>query len=499
MAIHKTDPLIELLQALTTTEKRYITLFITRHYSDGNNKQLQLFRSLSGKPGGDAGAAEKQVKTVPAGDRSALFRTVLLAMRVYHDERSVDTKIREYLIDAEFLFEKRLYDSSIDLLKKAAILADRYERRQLMHEILQQEAQIIKEKETQGQLEKLEQNHNAQVAVLRLLDEETALNAVRNHVFALTRRNMYAGDATPHNSLPDWIKETPELLPGKSFTYNYQRLSAMGLYHTRTGNYAQAGTCYDLLCALWDKYPERKDSERLLYKKMLANSINVYQLQQQNDRVETLISMLKNSTCRTAEEEAEQFQVAAFAELLLLMNSGQWKHLKKNVQEIEKGLVTYKNKINKARELSFRINIAMAWFILHEWKEAEKWLVSIIEQPKTDHRHDIQHLARLFRLVLLYELNKHDLLEYELINTERYLRQRKAWFAYEAAVVKFIRKLLGTDEPEKNKAFETFHGQLLRLSENNKGAPMPGISELRLWIKHRHTGKTMRVLLHEEI
>jgi hypothetical protein len=498
----KPDQVHELISSLTASEKRYVSLFASRHIVDAGSNQLRLFEAMVNLKVYDEKLLLKRLGTDSfsrhlSSEKNQLFRTILLAMRVYHEEHTVDSKLRELLTDAEFLFEKRLYNASIELLKKAGVLAEKHERRTQLLEMLQMEANVIKEKEQTLLDEKLAKNHARQSAILDQLNEEAQLIIDRNIVFLNTRKS-FQPDAATTAQLPEWINEEPEIKAGKSFNYNFNRLSAIAIFHSKHGRHEQAADVYELLVQLWENYPERELSERLPYKKMLANNIVVNQLLQRNEKVEKLIAELKKHPCHTSEEEAEQFQVTAFAELMLLMNIGQWEKLENLVRKIEEGLNIYKTKINKARELAFRFNIGICWFVLGNWKASVFWLNEIIDTNKTDHRRDIQQLARIFRLLLYFELDKHDLLEYELINAERYLRQHKAWSAWEASIVRLIKKTLETDMEERPQLFSKFIKVNNGTAKNYDSAMLPGSSEILLWAKSHVYKRSIRDLMKEE-
>jgi hypothetical protein len=499
--MQKEDSLHSLVFSLTASEKRYISLFISRHVQKEQNYQLKLFEGLASLKEYDE---EKLIHRLAnpslvrhlASEKSQLFGSILLAMRVYHEERTVDTRIRALMTDAEFLLERRQYGSSIDLLKKARIIAVKHERRLQLLEILQLEAKIIKEKKSTQLDSGMSDNHQLQNTTLHLLLEESQLVMLRNSVFSATRQLFHTHSGFGELQVPGWVDEPAVVIEEKGFNYNFNRLSVIALYHSRKGQHIRASEAYGLLIQLWEDYPHRHDSERLAYKKMLSNSIVVNQLLQRNTEVINLIEKLKKHPCRNAEEEAEQFQTTAFAELMLLMNSGEWVKLEKLVRKIEDGLNVYKTKINKARELAFRFNIGMCWFVLGNYKASMVWMNQIIEMEKTDHRRDIQHLARLFRLILLFELDKHDLLEYELINTERYLRQRKAWAAWEASIVRLIKKLLETEIDKQRGLFEKF-------LHNSSGSAklhdvsFQGSSEISLWAQSHLLNQPIRNLIVE--
>jgi hypothetical protein len=104
----------------------------------------------------------------------------------------------------------------------------------------------------------------------------------------------------------------------------------------------------------------------------------------------------------------------------------------------------------------------------------------------------------LLRLLVYYELNKHDLLEYELINVERYLRQRKMWFAYEALIIKTVKKLIDPDGHEQKTVMKKFHDQLTLIGRGKTSAILPGLNEILLWALHHISGRSLQELLFEE-
>lgn len=486
------DRLNEIVNALTAVEKRYVRLFLTRH-SGKEHRSLEIFDALTGEkktPAKKNGAA----LSLQPHEKTNFYNDVLLALRFFHQERSVDTHIRELLIDADFLFEKRLYDASLNRLAEARKLARQYERRTSLLDVLRLEAAITKEKRATGMQQQLREIHQLQREQIACLGLDVEGWIRLDETEAEIRFQFFDRDAEQNNeaALADLYFDREQ-----GFMNNYLRLSRIALQSVRSKKLDMASRAYELLLEVWSTHPSFYESERMHYKRTLANYINVCQLLGNNTATATLIARLREVPSRTAEEEAEQFQVVMFAELMLLMNTGMWKKLSKLVKEIEKGLAHYQTKINRARDLAFRCNIAICWIMLEDWKQALHWINSIIETEKTDHRKDLQQLARLFRLLLYFELDKHDLLEYELINVERYLRQRKAWFAYEATIVKFFKKLLSSDLQEHPPLFEKFRTQLNEASEGKNSASLPGATELQLWARHHSSGKPIRELLRE--
>lgn len=495
------DPLFDLIHALTPAEKRYVQVYLARFVSDKKNHSALLFDVYASFHSYDEAMLRQNLapQVSPrylSAEKGALYRAILISMRIFHDQRSVDSRIRELLIDAEYLFDKRLYSQSIERINLAKELAVQFERRPAILEILRMEADIYKEKREKNLEELLRQNHEEQRKTLVIMAEEANVRMDRDLALLGIRTQFFKQDFTEGKEVSP--AESMRDFEGKSFNYTSDKLSALAFTLVQQARLQDAARIYQALMELWERHPHRATTDRMSYKRMLSNAINTLQLLKEHETVAGLIAKLDAVACLNAEEEAEQFQVVMFARLHLYMNSGQWDNLQPLIARIEDGLKYYRTKINRARELAFRCNIAICWMMQEDWKKALVWINTIIDSPKTELRRDIQQLARILRLVFYYELNQHDLLEYELINTERFLRQRKAWTNYESGIIRLMKKLIETDEPGKKGLLRNFGGVLDKLNEKDSGRNYPAFTEIRIWLQHRLSDRPIRELITDE-
>lgn len=482
-----------LYEALSASEKRYITIWLGKEEKEGSF-MLQTLRNLAETNG--------QPKKKAATDKKLfyLYQTILRALRSYHEGSSVNMELYALQMNVEFLYNKRLYDQALHELERLKELARRFNRYNIMLQALELEQIIRIERFPKNMAAEFEAKNKEIAAELDRLHVLTHLQQNRQHIFTLVRSSFTKPAPESLAVAKQIITATRELAATSTdFLVQQNSINAAAIYALYIGDWNTAHKTYLQLLALWDAHPEWKAAEQMTYKKMLSNYLNTCHANKQFDEIPLLLKKIVAIPCKTAEEEAEQFQNIYFMELLYRMNTDSFADFDEYVSETNKGLTKYKTKINHARLLLFYYNISICYLVLYKLKDALVWVSKIIELPPTDHRKDIQYFARLFKLVLLYELGKHDLLEYELINTERYLRQRKAWFAYEAAIVKFLKKLLAVDEPDKKAISEKFLLQITELSEGRNSATMPGISELQLWANSHVTGTTMRELLRAEL
>ncbi len=498
MSAPVTDELHELIHSLSAQEKRYLQLFIQRHSTDAERPGLQLLEALYAMEEYSEKVLLKQLSAEVSAKqlvplKAYLSKTVLRALRQFHEGRTISIIIREYLTNAELLQEKRLYKQALTELDKALKAAVKHDCFPEQIQILQILCELhIARQNRNLETELLELQHQMQEAVLRMAAFRN-LRDVHDQAFVLFRTAV----PNKQNRAEELNRKLNALSPDKFsvFLYQYHFLNAQAILLCVASEWVKAHEIYMQIAALWEAHPERIRGNTVRYKIILSNLLSITHAVGKFELMPELIARIRKHPCQNADEEAEQFQNTAYMELLHLMNTDGYDHLDELVKDIEAGLQRYKSKIIKARELAFFHNIGMSYLLMGRWSDSQKWLDKIIAQEKTEHRQDLQHAARLLRLLLWYELGKHDLLEYELVNTERYLRTRKAWSAWESAVVKFFGKLLDADRKEVRKYAAAFLERFPQLSQGQNSADLPGISEIETWLKSIVTGNPMRELI----
>lgn len=497
------DLLEELVQSLTPSEKRYVKLFILRHQGDKDSQLVKLFELM-----GKATSSDEQLmarlkgavtKSQLSSARHNLYRTILKSMRLFHEEHSVRKQLRDRMDNAEFLFDRRLYRQTMRELEKAKSMAGRYEFWPMLAELLRFEQDVLVERNSRNVAAELDTLHEQVLKLHEQLVLENLSNHLRRKCTLLSRnKNIMQREefSATYEPLSLEAEELSMKTAGFRVHHNYLFIRATGFYSA--GDFPEAMNYFGKLLFLWEEQPSRIEEDSIVYKKMVSNYMMACHAANRLDLLPDLFGRLVHVPCRSAEEEAEQFQNLAFLKLLYLMNTDGFGQLDELVVEIEAGLRRFKTKINKAREIAFYHNLATAYFLAGNWKCSLEWLNRLVHIDKTDHRQDVQAFARLFRLLLYFELRKHDLLEYEMINVERYLRLHKAWTAHEAMMVRHLKKMLDDGEGEYAGHLRQFLNQLEQPQTGKTKSLLPGAMEVQLWIRHRLENRSMRELLQEE-
>ena len=127
--------------------------------------------------------------------------------------------------------------------------------------------------------------------------------------------------------------------------------------------------------------------------------------------------------------------------------------------------------------------VAYLLFQNRQYEQALKWNNLILNDPKEDVVKEIFYFARILNLLVHYELGNYTLLEALLLSTPKYLKARRAIYATEKALFKFLRRLLNTiEKAEKQQLVADFKEEIQVLFQQPSEQRVFNYLDLRLWV-----------------
>ncbi|MGL5891646.1 MAG: hypothetical protein ACRC3B_17270, partial [Bacteroidia bacterium] len=364
-----------LIHSLAPAEKRYARLFAARHLTQRDSRYLDLFELLLKMPEYNEAELLAKLKTAERrkqlpGEKNYLYRFLLKTLRSFHEERSVDITIKEQLINASLLYEKRLYALSERELERAYRSAVKFERWPVLPEMLKLKAELILERDSPRKLDELQQLDDECRQVMQTQMQLSALQRIHRQASAYIQSRHLLRDEH-HRKQFDELGF--QLLPhGNKNSLLMQHLfeSSKAMICICRGDFEQAIELYTQLLVIWDQHPERRREDVLMYMKLLSNFLTACHGQSRFDLIPHLLTRMRNIHCRTAEEKAEQFQNTYFIELIYRINNDQLSDFQTFANEIQEGLTLFKTKINEARAIAFLYNLSVGFLLLQNWKQA---------------------------------------------------------------------------------------------------------------------------------
>jgi tetratricopeptide (TPR) repeat protein len=170
----------------------------------------------------------------------------------------------------------------------------------------------------------------------------------------------------------------------------------------------------------------------------------------------------------------------------------------KLVAEIIKLLDKNAAKINKEQVIEFYVNIAGVYFINSDYKESLYWLNKVLNDNEKLLRRDLYNFARIFNLIIHYELGNHDLLEYVIKSTARHLNKDENDYVPEALVIKNLRKLIKfNNEKARHDTYREMKNDFDKLFTNSNEKVLLDYFDMNAWVESKIKGqKFSEVLQH---
>ena len=183
-------------------------------------------------------------------------------------------------------------------------------------------------------------------------------------------------------------------------------------------------------------------------------------------------------------------------ELVMLHSLGEFEKSVVLIEEIERLQAEYHGKISKEMEVLLTYNKAYSYFGTGDYKKALSYLNEVLNDNEQNLRQDIYSFSRLFNIVIHYELENYDFLEYIVKSTNRYLSKQDRDYQVENVCIKSIRKLAKTIESvNRVEIFEKMEAEISTLLEDHNERVVLEYFNISSWVK----SKIRKVSFEDEI
>ncbi|MCO6481152.1 MAG: hypothetical protein J5I62_00015 [Flavobacteriales bacterium] len=451
------NELFDLIKSLTKSEKRFFKLHSS--LQSGEKNYLRIFDAVDRQKEYDEEAIKKQfaketfVRHFPS-EKNHLYKLILKALRAFHAESSITGVLKQHINNIEILFGKALYEEANKVLVRAKRIAREHERFYLWFELLAWEKNLLEEAYQSGNftqdLEALIREEEMVLAKLKNLATYNVLYSKINYVF---RSGGYVRTDEEH-AIVEEISGHP-LIKGKDTALSNRASTichyTQGFCSWARRDWATSYAKFRRVKEILDKHPQlRKD----LPKRYVRTLYYLIQCEiELGDHAHVEQDILK---LRALPEEPGfgdiDIRVLVFCnshlvELRLYDRTGEFTNGLALEPEVERGMAAWGNRLPKEYELEFYFLLSTVNFGAGQMNRALYWLNKVLNDPEPMLRQDIFTYARLFNLVVHYELGNYDLLEYIVRSTQRYLSKRQRAYGVEAALIEHIRKLARNGTP----------------------------------------------------
>ncbi|MCH2214396.1 MAG: hypothetical protein MK086_04410 [Flavobacteriales bacterium] len=464
--------LFDLVKSLTKSEKRFFKL--SSSLQSGEKNYLKIFDVIDRQKGYDEEAIKNQfknetfIKHFPS-EKNHLYKLILKSLRSYHSDNSASSVLKQEIKNIEILYKKALFKECNKFLVRAKKIAIEREKFYYWFELLSWEKLLLEEAYEAGEftkdLDALIKEEQEVIEKLRNLAAYHVLYSKINYVF---RSGGYVR-SDKDRALVEEISHHP-LIIGRNTALSHRAATIcyyiQGFCATASVDKETAYIKFMRVKEILDQNPLVRDD---LPKRYVLTLSNLLRLQIDTGRIDEALEMIelmrkvsKKSAFASEDIALRVFKSTYLSEMRIFEKKGNFVKAIENVDTVVKGLQENQGKINKEQELLFLNTISTVYFGAGRFKESLQWLNRVLNDNEPNLRQDIYSYARLFNLVVHFELGNYDLLEYIIKSTTRYLSKRQRDHELEVVIISNMKKLIrATQNADWRDHFVAFREELV--------------------------------------
>lgn len=503
-----TNELFDLIKSLTKSEKRFFKL--SSSLQAGEKNYIRLFDAIEDQQDYDEEKVKEKFKNEVfiqhfPSEKNHLYKQILKALRSFHSENSISNILRIEIKNIEILYKKALYKECAKFVARAKKMAAEYEKFYYLFELINWEKQLLEEEYETGGFDKdLDDLISQETDCIQKLRNLAEYHMIYSRVNFVIRKGGFARNDNERKIVNEL--ENYHLIKGKNTALSSRAASICyyikGVCNAFNRNYDEALNNFKRVKDIIDSRSHLKPDLAQRYVRTLSLILNCYiELQHYQKASEIIeeIRSLSESDGFTDTNTQLRIQTTVYISTLQICNktgdNEKGLHL---VPEIIKLLDKHTAKINKEQVIEFYINIAGIYFINCEYKEALYWLNKVLNDNEKALRRDLYNFARIFNLIIHYELGNNDLLEYVIKSTARHLSKEESDYAPEALVIKHLRKLIKlNNEKQRQEAYDEMHADLAKLFADNSERSLLDYFDITSWVNSKITNKKLSSILAE--
>ena len=452
--------LFRLVKSLTKSEKRFFKLMSS--LQSGEKNYIKLFDSIEKQNEYDEDAIKQQfagqtfIRHLPS-EKNHLYKLILKSLRLFYSENSVSAILAENIQSIDILYNKALYSECGKLVRKAKKIAKSHERFYYLFELIKWEKLLLEEEFQSGQFDRdlnkvIEEEHTV-IKKLRNLAEYQILYSKINYVF---RQGGYTRNVQERELVHEI--QNHELIKGKNTALSKRAAAACyyvkGLCAITNNDVEDSFLNFSKVVQIFEENPNLIQDIPKQYIRSLGNLFYYYIKAGDYKRLFELIDKMRSFKDQPGfnriDIKIRIFLSTNYFEMLAYDRQGEFEKAIDMIESISNKMKEFGEKITKEDEVVFGHLFANILFAAGKYRESLRQINTVLNDNESNLRQDIFSFAKLFNLVIHYELENFDLLDYLIKSTERYYLKKKktieVGYAFELTFIKGFKQLIKTSK-----------------------------------------------------
>lgn len=425
----------DFIQTLTSAEKRYI--FERKAPGKQHRAEQTLFNSI---------AKKKTAHFKPAGTallKTRLLQRVMKQLRTYWRDRSPRIKVLNYLIDIEIFYEHSAYHLCKKTIRKAKKEAYKYELWQLLLEILRWETSLFREEGKYLDLSRdlLESTFNEEQNVLKRIGDSIVFKYHLLDFLMLSRNKIGPELRKELKQYEQILSKAPYTEKNLPVTDEIARQNLLGMFHFAKGEFKTSLNHFTEVYNLIHSFDAERNLLSREYFITLNNLVAIHSTLGNYEQTKTFLSELERLYANDPAYTDSWFNTTELYKLAIYLELGEFDRGYALLPELEARLQDAQTRINPINFNFYCFNIATYYFIFENYTEALSWINKLINEYSNKRkmvRSQIFYYALFFRLLILFELDRLETLQYLLKDTRRSLADMRESSKADEVVLEFF-------------------------------------------------------------
>lgn len=502
------DAVFQLIKTLDKAEKRNFKRYVQRNSDSADLKTVTLFDVLDRMDRYDEQQLHSRLKGILKSQlsnlKAQLQRDILNSLRLLREEQSIDLQLQELLAHARILYNKGLYQQSLQSLERARTLASTMQQNTYLQQALFLEKKIEALHITRSignRAQDLAEITTQTQNTLSLINQFSNLSLQLyswyiSHGLARSEADEaeivgYFEAARPHASIPE-SNFYARLYAYQSYCwYGFIRQDFL-LYYRYARKWVE----------LFNAFPHMQQHETIHYIKALHNLLNASFSLRHHERYEQTLLILDAFRETPAvrlnpNTEIQGFIYGSIARINQHFNRGTFSAGAALIAEIEDGLQVYGAAIDEHRHLVLYYKFACLYFGCGDNDAAIAYLNRIINQ-KITLRTDLHCYARLLHLIAHFELGNTELMSYLIRSVYRFMARMENLQGVEEAVFRFLRRTSELQPRDLKKAFASLLQELQNLGPSRFETRAFAYLDIISWLESRIEGTAVDEIIRRK-
>jgi hypothetical protein len=442
-----------LIKSLKNTEKRYFTLSASSMVLSKKNNYLKLFEVLNEQVEYDEEFILKKYRNQPfvknfAANKAYLYDMILASLRNYQEDSIEEWAIRRNFYKIKILASKGLDMDCEKLIIKTKEKAWQYEQYQTLLDILDVELYLFGNCRIGDMNKDLFWNLKAEKdKVIKILSDYNNVHSAWHQINLLFSNKLNEPFEEVRKQAERVITNLQliqEPNENYSLTLRNRYLACFELFYNSVGN---AQKCYE--------YNKKLIENRQLIDERLPNiavdAMAVYfnfmvacYKYEKWDEMEQYLLKTQQYPIHSVEQEIRRTHNYCYNGILLYLHTKQYEKAQQVVDEFVKAKENFENRYRIDFLLFTEAHCGWYYFLQKSFDKANTLWREILQGPKYNVETRTQATTRLYLLILYYTQQDSILLESELTNTKRFLKQHFLFEKNEKIFIEAFSKLNNT-------------------------------------------------------